>query len=82
MNLPSDAKVTPPERMDHHEKSRVRQAAFTAARLYPGPLGDLVSQDLLAWEEFGYRLGNGKDALIMAVVGYIERCSAQAEAAR
>lgn len=43
-------------RMDHHEKLRVRASAFRATRLYPGPVGELISRELLAWEEFGYRL--------------------------
>jgi hypothetical protein len=43
-------------RMDQHERLRMRAAAFRATRLYPGPVGELISHELLAWEEFGYRL--------------------------
>lgn len=58
--------MTPPNRMDHHEKMRLRAAAFRATRLYPGPVGELLSRELLTWEEFGMRLGGG--SLILAVV--------------
>jgi hypothetical protein len=60
-----------PTPMDHHEKMRVRAAAFRATRLYPGPVGELVSRELLTWEEFGYRLGHGNRALINAAVDHI-----------
>lgn len=46
-----------PVPMDHHEKTRLRHAAFYATRVYPGPVGELVARELLTWEEFGYRLG-------------------------
>ena len=50
--------MTPPVPMDAHEKMRLRAAAFRVSKLLPGPLGELVSRELLTWEEFGYRLGN------------------------
>lgn len=43
--------------MDHHEKMRIRAAAYRATQLYPGSVGELISRELLTWEEFGYRLG-------------------------
>jgi hypothetical protein len=52
--------------MDHHEKMRLRAAAFRVTRLYPGPVGELLSRELLTWEEFGYRLGANQ--LIMRLV--------------
>lgn len=55
-----------PVPMDHHEKMRLRAAAFRATRLYPGPVGEVLSRELLAWEEFGYRLGGGQ--LVMRLV--------------
>lgn len=58
-----------PEFMDHHEKMRLRAAAFRATRLYPGPVGELVSRELLSWEEFGYRLGGQE--LIMRLVEHL-----------
>jgi hypothetical protein len=55
--------------MDHHEKMRVRAAAFRATRLYPGPVGELLSRELLTWEEFGYRLGG--EQLVMRLVDHV-----------
>lgn len=57
------------ERMDHHEKMRLRAAAFRATRLYPGPVGELLQRELLTWEEFGYRLGG--TMLVMRLVDVI-----------
>lgn len=58
-----------PNPMDHHEKMRIREAAFHAKRIYPGPVGELIARELLSWEDFGYRLG-GTD-LIMSLVRFI-----------
>jgi hypothetical protein len=48
---------------------RLRAAAFRATSVYPGPVGELLSRELLLWEEFGYRLGTG--GLINGVVDAI-----------
>ncbi len=58
-----------PVPMDHPEKMRLRAAAFRVTRLYPGPAGEVLSRELLTWEEFGYRLGGG--ALVMRLVDHI-----------
>ena len=58
-----------PEPMDHHEKMRLRAAAFRATRLYPGPVGEVLSRELLTWEEFGYRLGGSQ--LVMRLVKHV-----------
>jgi hypothetical protein len=42
------------------ERTRVRTAALHAKRRYPGPVGQLVSDELLAWAEFGYVFGPGR----------------------
>lgn len=55
--------------MDQHEKMRLRAAAFRAPRIYPGPAGRVLAMEILAWEEFGYRLGNA--SLIHELVDYI-----------
>jgi hypothetical protein len=55
--------------MDHREKMRLRAAAFRVTRLYPGPVGELLSRELLTWEEFGYRLSGG--GLVMRLVEHI-----------
>lgn len=47
---------SPPVPMSHHEKSRLRAAAFHAKKVYPGPVGELISGELLSWEDFGYVL--------------------------
>jgi hypothetical protein len=57
--LPGGVQTSGPVPMDHHEKARLRTAAFRVTRLYPGPMGELASREILMWEEFGYRLGNG-----------------------
>ena len=46
-------------RMDHHQRMRLRTAAFRATLVYPGPVGELLHRELLDWEEFGYRFGGG-----------------------
>lgn len=49
--------------MDHHEKTRLRTAVAGVTRLYPGQVGELVSRELLSWEdweEFGLRLGGSR----------------------
>ena len=56
-------------RMDHHERMRMRAAAFRATRLHPGPVGELVSRELLTWEEFGYRLD--RDGLVQRLAHHI-----------
>jgi hypothetical protein len=52
--------------MDHNERKRIRLAAFRVTRLYPGAVGELVSRELMSWEEFGYRLSSG--SMIMRIV--------------
>lgn len=58
-----------PQSMTIDEKMRIRQAAFQATRLYPGPIGELVSRELLIWEEFGYRIGG--HAMAYRLLNYI-----------
>jgi hypothetical protein len=66
--------------MDHNERKRIRLAAFRATRLYPGPVGELVSRELMSWEEFGYRLSSG--SMIMRIVDEVLNAQEQqAEAA-
>ena len=52
--------------MDHGERMRLRAAAQRATQVYPGSVGELLSRELLSWEEFGYRLGSQK--LITGIV--------------
>ena len=58
-----------PVLMDPHEKMRIRAAAFRATRVYPGVVGELISRELIVWEEFGYRLsGSG---MILRLVDHV-----------
>jgi hypothetical protein len=45
-----------------HERSRLHAAAEHAQRALPGPVGDLVHRELVAYADFGYRMTS--DALI------------------
>ena len=46
-----------PTRMEQQERMQLRAAAFRATRVFPGAVGELVSRELLEWEQFGNRLG-------------------------
>jgi len=47
-------------------RRRFAVAAFRARRRYPGPAGTVLARELLAWADFGYRLG--ADRPLMALV--------------
>lgn len=51
--------ATPPDRMSRDDDRRMRHAAYTAIRLLPPAIAELVSRDLMAWTEFGYALNSG-----------------------
>lgn len=51
--------TAPVDRLAPAEKTRLRIIAAHALRLYPGAVGELISRELLAWEEFGFRIGDG-----------------------
>ncbi len=71
-SVPVDSKATdPPPRLEPHERAKVRAAAFRATRLYGGAVGELISKELLSWEEFGMRMGTGPNGLIARVVDEI-----------
>jgi hypothetical protein len=61
---------TPPERLEPHEKMRVRAAAFRATKVYPGPVGECISRELMTWEEFGWRFGGG--GLVDRLIRHVE----------
>lgn len=58
-----------PAPMDGQEKMRIRAAAFRAIDIYPGPVGELISRELLTWEDFGYRLGGNR--MVMDLVEHV-----------
>lgn len=60
----------PADPMLYPERVRIRSAAYRATRVYPGPVGETLSIELLAWEEFGYRLGGGRR--MMNLITHIE----------
>lgn len=60
---PPNSKASGP--MDHHEKMHIRAAAFHAKKVYPGPVGDLISRELLSWEDFGYRFGPASGVMVL-----------------
>ncbi len=45
-----------PTKLDPHQLLRIRDAAHHAKQTYPGPVGELIAHELLAWAEFGYLL--------------------------
>lgn len=36
-------------------------AAARARRLYPGPIGDLIFEQLTSWDQMGFRFGGAKE---------------------
>lgn len=68
-NIPAAHVGDRPVPMTHEDRARLRTAASRATRLYPGPVGELVSRELLTWDEFGYRLGGGQ--LVMRLIDHI-----------
>jgi hypothetical protein len=50
--------LSPPTPMTSPERMRLRAAAFRATHVLPGPVGEAISRELLAWEEFGVRFGS------------------------
>jgi hypothetical protein len=42
------------------EATRLRYAAARALRTHPGPIGELLHRELLAWQDFGHRFGAGR----------------------
>lgn len=66
--------------MELHGKSRYRAAAHHAKRAYPGAVGELLSREILSWEEFGYRLG-GEALMARVVSDVLEQSIGDAEVA-
>jgi hypothetical protein len=60
------AETTPDTAPDLANRRRFTVAAFRARRRYPGPAGTVLARELLAWADFGYRLG--ADRPLMALV--------------
>lgn len=54
---PIPAQVPPPM-LTYDEASDVRAAAARAKHLYPGPVGEWLSNELRSWAAFGFRVDN------------------------
>jgi len=54
---PSDPAPSASAALDLAARRRFTVAAFRATRRYPGPAGTVLARELLAWADFGYRLG-------------------------
>lgn len=60
-------------------RQQFRQASHHATKVFPGPVGELLSREILSWEEFVHRFGS--DGLMMQVVADIlQRSPADTEA--
>lgn len=53
------------------DRERLRRGVTRAPLVLPGPIGETVAQELLAWEEFGYRFGG--TSVILRLLDDIER---------
>jgi hypothetical protein len=69
-----------PQLMELDELKRLRAAAFWVKRIYPEPVGELLSRELRSWEEFGYQLGR-KGMIIGVVDAVLKARDEQSEAA-
>ena len=63
----------PVERSEALDRVRIREAAARAPVAYPGPVGELLSRELLTWEQFGYRLGS-RTAIMQIVEQILNGC--------
>jgi len=55
--------------MDHHLKTQYRAAAFRATRVYPGVVGQVLSEEILSLEEFGWLPGaNARGTQLIAAI--------------
>jgi hypothetical protein len=52
--------------LDPAARRRFTVAAFRATRRYPGPAGTVLARELLAWADFGYRLGADRPLMALA----------------
>jgi hypothetical protein len=66
---PPQPHADPPGYLTYPERARVRLAANRVNRLYPGPVGAVLSKELWSWEEMGWRFGSS--SLIAALVDHI-----------
>jgi hypothetical protein len=61
------------DNMAYHEKAKYRAAAFRATRLFPGVLGQVLSDEILGLEEFGWIPGaNARGTRLVDAIDGIE----------
>ena len=70
---PESCEPGPVERSEAADRLRIREAAVRATLVYPGPVGELLSRELLTWEQFGYRLGS-RTAIMQIVEQILNGC--------
>ena len=58
-------------KLSYQDRQRIRTAATYATKLYPGPTGELLAREFLAWDEFGYRIA--ADRLVMRAIDHIHK---------
>lgn len=63
----------PPPRLEPHERGRLRAAAYRATQVYPGPVGQLISRELSAVDEWGYRFVRG--SLLAELVDHVMKAA-------
>jgi hypothetical protein len=55
--------------MDYHLKAKYRAAAFRATRVFPGVIGQVLSEEILSLEEFGWIPGaNARGTRLVAAI--------------
>lgn len=55
----------------HQQRQRARLAAHRAHQVYPGPVGQLIAQELYAWDEFGFRLDLRPGGLMLRLIDHV-----------
>jgi hypothetical protein len=76
----ADTGVGPMGRSEAMDRALIREAAVRAGQVYPGPVGELLSRELLSWEQFGYRLGS-RTSIMQIVQQILSACTAATETA-
>ena len=72
---PEDLEAGPLGRSETMDRALIREAAVRAGQVYPGPVGELLSRELLSWEQFGYRLGS-RTSIMQIVHQILNTCMA------
>ena len=60
--IPAVTAQAPPARLTTDDRIELRECMALAEQLYPGVVGELLADELLAWSEFGYLIGGHERA--------------------